>query len=449
MDLTSFGVKKEKKKLFNQVNDEKLDFDFDNIKTDYKQEEYERYLPWFIKYKLKNYENLIITPEIKKIIDFLKNFKKGKAILLHGPAGCGKTTTTTLIANHFNYELFEINASDTRNKKSINELIGGVLNQNSLFDREKLILIDEVDGVSGTQDRGGVAEIVKYIKKSRYPIIFTANDIESAKIKSLIKACYTIDFENHSFELLFELGKKILKEENIQYDQKDLKEFIQDRNISDIRGFINDLQVSVYKGKFELSNNLEIRNYKKKLDFVLNKIYFSYPEDALRSSYNTDINLDDLFLYLEENTPNVYDKKHLNLAFNEIGKADIFRGRIRKWQYWRYLVYINFYLTYGISTHKLNPKKTIYKRNQRILKKWIYTNKYNSLRSRTITEKKKEVPQRFIEKLAKHYKTSVKNCRQKDVFYFAYSYQKNKEFQKEMDKKFEIDFTTKKSLLEM
>ena len=183
---------------------------------------------------------------------------------------------------------------------------------------------------------------------------------------------------------------------------------------------------------------------------MLEKIYYSYPEDSLNSSFGSDINLDDLFLYLEENTPNVLDKKSLILAFNELSKADVFRGRIRKWQYWRFLVYINFYLTFGISNSKNDVKKiSTFKRNDRILKKWIYSNKYNSIRPRTQVEKKNGLDLKFIEKLAKYYGVSAKRCRSNELFYFIFTYRNNENFQLEMDNLLEIDESIKKVLMEI
>lgn len=452
MDLSNFGVEvKENINKSFEVQDKNLTLNFEKIKKDFSIKEKERFLPWFLKYQLTNFDQLIITKEIQKIIDFIEKKPKNKGLLLVGRAGSGKTTTLNLIGEKYNFEIFELNASDARNKKSINESIGDVLKQRSLFNQDKLILIDEVDGVSGNNDRGGVAELVKYVKSSNIYLVFTANDKDSSKIKALKKVCITIDFENHSSELLYKISKRIFKLENIKYKEEDLKYFIEKRSTIDIRGFINDLQASTLTNQFFPSESLELRNYKRKIDSVLEKIFYSYPEDALKSSFNSDINLDDLFLYLEENVPNVYNNKSLILAFNEISKADIFRGRIMKWQYWRYLVYINFYLTHAVSSVKNEDLKhiSIFKRNDRILKKWIYANKYNAFRPRTKIEKSKNELPRFIEKLAKYYSISAKNCRSKDLFYFSFQYKNNSNFASKMNKLLEIDEATKKALLEL
>ena len=448
MDLSKFGVevKNDKPK---EILDENLEIHIDRIKKDFKNEEIERYLPWFLKYQVKKFDDLIQTPEIIKISKFLENFKKGKGLLLYGLAGSGKTTTLTLLGEKFEYEIFELNASDVRNKSSLNLVLGDAIRQKSLFAKRKMILIDEVDGVSGTEDRGGVAELAKFVKESEYPIVFTANDGESEKIKSLKKVCEFINFENHSRQLLCEIAKKIFEKENISYEKESIDSFVEIRSTTDIRGFINDIQASVFEGKFEPDENLEIRDYKRQIENLLEKIYFSYPEDSYYSSFNTSIDLDELFLYIEENTPNSYSGNSLIQAFNEISKADIFRGRIRKWQYWRFLVYVNFYLTFGVSASKSSPKKFIVKRNSRILKKWIYGNKYASLRPRTKIEKVKDLPPTFLEKLSKLYGVSAKKCRSKDLFYFAFQYKNNEDFRSAMDIKLQIEPNIRKALLEL
>lgn len=448
MSLAEFGVEVKDKKP-KAIEDKKLDFSMQDVKSNLTNSELERYLPWFIKYKVENFEDLIVTSEIKKLIKYVENPAKTKSILLVGPPGSGKTTTVNLISEHYDFELFELNASDSRNKKSIDESLGEVVKQTSLFGKDKLILIDEVDGVSGKDDRGGVSEIVKIMKSSKYPVILTANDKESEKIKPLKKVADFVDFENHSLELLFNLGEKIFKEEMIEYSKEDLQNFIEKRSSSDIRGFINDLQASVIESKFTVSDSMEIRDYKKKIEYLLDKIYFSYPEDALKSNYFSDIFVDDILLYLEENTPSVFqDINSTILAFNEISKADLFKGRILKWQYWRYLVYINFYLTYGVASSKSKVKKIPYKRNQRILKKWIYGNKVNSLRPRTKAEKQKDVELRFIERVAKFYGRSANRVRKDDIMYFIFQYQNDKSFQKEMDTKLNITADVKKTIEE-
>ena len=88
----------------------------------------------------------------------IKNYvlgKNKKPLLVHGPPGTGKTASVYAIANELGYEVVEANASDFRDKNSINSVVGSALNQVSLFKKGKIILIDELEGFSGNADRGG------------------------------------------------------------------------------------------------------------------------------------------------------------------------------------------------------------------------------------------------------------------------------------------------------
>ncbi len=444
MDLSNFGIELKKKNI--EIKDENLNSNIDKIKENFKKDEIKLFLPWFLKYQPNSFEDLIFTKEISKINEFFKNFKKGKALFLYGRAGSGKTTTISFLAKHYDLELFELNASDSRNKNAIEESVGKVIKQKSLFNKKKVILIDEADGLAGREDRGGAAVLAKLVKESVYPIIFTANDGESNKVKALKKVSIIINFENHTKELLIGIGKKILNLENISYNEKDLEEFANIRSSIDIRAFINDLQSSVYDGKFQLDDNLEIRDYKREIQSLLDKIYFSYPEDSYKSSFNTNINLDDLFLILEENTALRYDKTALINAFNEISKADIYRGRIMKWQYWRFLVYVNFYLTYAVSSAKISPKNAPYKENSRILKIWIYNNMGTSFKSRTKNQKENNEQETFIEKYANKIHRSTKKSRSEDLNYIKFIYTNNEEFRNNFIKEFNLDEKTQKAL---
>ncbi len=442
MSLDNFIDIKKKNKF---VDDKKLEFSFKDY--NFKKEEVERYLPWFLKYQPKIINDLILTPEVEEVINFVKNFNKnkGKALLLFGPPGCGKTTTVNIVAKSFDYEILEVNASDTRNKKSINELLGNSIKQKSLFAKSKLILIDEVDGVAGREDRGGISEIVKVIKNSPYPIILTANNVEDVKLKPLKKVSKFINFEKNNRDFLIKLSKKILESENIRYKEEDLLTFVSNRNVSDIRGFINDLQASFLSNQFDISL-YEERDYKKIIEVVLNNIVKLNPKDAFYNNLNTDINLDDLFLYLEENVPPVANKKNLYLIFNEISKADVYRGRIIRWQYWRFLVYINFYLNFGVSCF-LNVSKIPAKKNRRILQKWIYNNKYSILKERTKIQKSKNEEPKIIEKISNLYHCSVKKTKKEILPYFLFTFKNNADFRENIIKKLNLDENEVRNLL--
>lgn len=117
-----------------------------------------------------------------------------KPLLLVGPPGIGKTTLARILATQFDYDLVDMNASDTRNKASLRERILPVLsNTSNLLGRRILLFLDEVDGIAGREDSGGLEALTEMMKEPTVPVIMAANE-KSAKIKDLAKVCKTIEF---------------------------------------------------------------------------------------------------------------------------------------------------------------------------------------------------------------------------------------------------------------
>ena len=105
-------------------------------------------------------------------------------MFLHGPAGVGKTTLALTLAKENDYEIFELNASDLRNRKNLEAVLKPSTLQQSLFSKGKIILVDEVDGVTKT-DYGGLPELIALIEKTKFPIIISANDAWQKKFSLL------------------------------------------------------------------------------------------------------------------------------------------------------------------------------------------------------------------------------------------------------------------------
>mgnify|MGYP000306593569 CR=1 FL=1 len=134
------------------------------------------------KYRAKDYEDIFgQDPAISEIKLFIEKFPQKKALVLHGPAGTGKTSLVHAAAKKNNLEILELNSSDLRNKTKLDETLRPATQQKSLFKKGKIILMDEVDGVTGT-DRGGIPELVRVINETKYPIIMTCNDIWQSKL---------------------------------------------------------------------------------------------------------------------------------------------------------------------------------------------------------------------------------------------------------------------------
>ena len=149
-------------------------------------------IPYTKKYQPVNCKDIVGQDKpLKELSLFITDFKaqKKKASLVYGPPGVGKTCCAYTLAKELDLEIIEVNASEFRNKEQINLKIGGAVNQQSLFSKGKLILVDEIDGLSGQKDRGGIQSITKLIEKSSFPMILTATNPWGNKFNTLRRKC--------------------------------------------------------------------------------------------------------------------------------------------------------------------------------------------------------------------------------------------------------------------
>ena len=379
------------------------------------------------KYKPKTRGELIQDDNLLNILfNYIKGNQKSRPLLIHGKSGSGKTCSVYAIANDLGLEVVEMNASNFRNKEMIKNVIGSALKQKSLFSHGKIILIDEVEAFSGTKDRGGISELNGLIKEVNFPVILTANDSSDEKIKDLKKNCNIIQFELDDLDKIINLLKSIAEKEFGFYDEDVLKKIAFGCS-GDIRSAINDLEII---GSVKSDSILDFsRDRKMGMGESIKRVFKSNSANSSLGAFDfVEEDIDDVFLNVEENIPYFYENEDVAKAFDALSKADVFYGRIRKWQYWRFLVYVYSLLTAGISLSK-NKKclNSAYKgKGKRILKYWLANRKY---------QKRKEICQ----KIAKVMHQSL-NKTTKETFPFL-KFFLNNELAKELDlKKEDIDF---------
>ncbi|HLC74789.1 MAG TPA: AAA family ATPase, partial [Candidatus Nanoarchaeia archaeon] len=180
---------------------------------------------------------------IASIKSFLTDFKKQKkkALLLYGPAGSGKTCAVYACARDAHSEVLEVNASDFRNEGQLQKTIGNASVQRSLFGNTKVLLVDEVEGIAGVEDRGGLAALKRLISESKYPILLTANDVWDKKFSSLRSSCELVECKELSFQHMLQILRGICQKESIVYEEKALVALAR-RCGGDARGALIDLQ---------------------------------------------------------------------------------------------------------------------------------------------------------------------------------------------------------------
>lgn len=390
--------------------------------------------PFIKKYSpLKTSEIVGQDNALKQLKDFIVNFKhqKKKAAFIYGGSGIGKTCSVYAVANDLNLEILEVNASEFRNKEHIKSIVGSASGQMSLFSKGKVILVDEVDGISGKEDRGGLQEIISIIEKTSFPIILTAMNPWDNKFSSLRNKSLLIKFEEINPESVFMVIKKICESEKIKYDESSLKSLARMAG-GDLRASLNDLQqLSVNSGKIG-KDELDTLNHREKQESIINALTkilkTTDPKVAISSFENVNEDYDQQMLWLDKNIPEEYEKiEDLSRAYDCLSKADIFSRRISRWQHWRFMVYINALITAGVavSKDKKYDRFIEYKPTGRLLK--IYWANIKNMKRKAIAEK-----------IAVNTHTSKKEVL-KSIDYFRIIFNKNPKMADSMASELDLD----------
>ncbi|MCW4013734.1 MAG: replication factor C large subunit, partial [Candidatus Bathyarchaeota archaeon] len=301
------------------------------------------------------------TTAVEAVEKWLVKWKKNKppkkrAVFLYGPPGIGKTSIAMVLAKELDFDLIEINASDARNKSTLEEVLGKAIKQNiTLFGQRRLILLDEMDGLSGTNDRGGISFISNAIDESTAPMILVANTVKEnmeQKFSSIIRKVTSIEFKPLTFQETYLALEKIADKQDIKV-HPDVLDLIAEKTSGDLRSAIVDLE-TISSGKTEVNpEDAEVLSTRDRQDLtpnILNKIFMATSlQEARQTIRQSMISYDDLYDWIYENLPTVIDDPHERVqALETMAKADIYQNRARSYDY-RLLKYMFDQMTGGIA----------------------------------------------------------------------------------------------------
>ena len=312
---------------------------------------------WVEKYRPKSLDEYRgASSEKKDLKKHVENWEQGdKAVLLHGQAGTGKTSLVEALANDLGYELVETNASDVRTKKKLKSELKEATRQASFFGTNKIILIDEVDGMSGRSDRGGVKEIGTIVDESRFPIVMTANDAYDSSIRSLRNKAKAIELGSVHTNSIAAFLRDILEEEGIEYEDGVPKRIARQAG-GQMRSAINDLE-AIARGKERVTkDDMDVLGQRDNRQEIFDSLIIFKTKNlsnANQATENLDEDAETMLQWVRENIPREYKRPgDLSRAYDWISKADVFNGRIRRRMNWKLLKYVYDFSTIGVALSK-------------------------------------------------------------------------------------------------
>ncbi len=320
-------------------------------------------LPWTEKYRPNKLDDIVGNPpSVQAVKDWGNSWSKGKpkkrALLLYGPPGTGKTTVAYALASEMGWEVLEMNASDKRSQEVVEQIAGLASQTQSISGGKRMILVEEIEGLSGVADRGATKALVKIIRETRVPIILTCNDINSKKLSGLKVYCEQVELKRIPPKLMIKALYSILEREGVLVESVQVLEKIAENSEGDLRSAINDLQ-ALAQGLEHLRENaliLEKRDRKLAIFTALHQVF--HPRDyasCRRVLWNVDEEPRRLILWIDENLPFEYHGADMAVAYNRLSRADVFLGRVTNRQYWGFLRYVNDLMTVGVGFSGQHP----------------------------------------------------------------------------------------------
>jgi replication factor C large subunit len=404
---------------------------------------------WAEKYRPRSLSEIIgnakAIEELKSWADAWRAGKQSKrAVVLMGDPGVGKTTSALALANDNNWQVVEMNASDSRNAEAIKRVamqgaLGETITDTGSFTesktgQRKLIILDEADNIFGKEDFGGVKAVAHTIINAQQPVILIVNDWYSLRRRSseIASNVKTISFQKPRVDSIAKLLRRIANAEGVSVSEK-VVAMISEKSEGDVRSAINDLQ-SIAEGRSKVSDEDALvlgsrdttQTIFKSLAVIFRTGNCKRSRDSLK---NLDEDPESIILWIDENLPIAYrEPGDLYTAYEALAKADRFLGLVSRRQYYGLWSYAGEMMSAGVSLAKSRDYSGYVKYS---FPRWLA--KMSSSKGYRETRKS------FAGKLGNYTHTSVNAALQEALPYFRTLYMQDREFRLTMTKKLNLD----------
>ena len=294
---------------------------------------------------------------IAKLREFARDVNSGlkrTPLLIFGPPGIGKSAAVHLLAKENGWNVVELNASDYRDKETIEDRLISAATSRTLFGGKNLILLDEIDEIAAGFDKGAGSAIGDLIAHAKNPVIFIANDMWDQSITFLRGKTEAIAFKRVPIDTIEVVLMRLCNRFSLKAN-KTIISMIANRANGDVRSAINDFSAIIGSEENEdVTEVIGLRDRKIDVYNVLDKIFLTNSMSGpLRAIANTDLPNDMLIKWIDENIPKRYrQSSEMKAAFDSLAYASMFATRAMRSQYYTYWRYMNVLMSSGVALSK-------------------------------------------------------------------------------------------------
>ena len=308
-------------------------------------------IPWVEKYRPTIFDNIVLDPINKVILQNIIETSYFPNLLFYGPPGTGKTTTIVNLVNSYQEKndqknsglMIHLNASDERGIDIIRNQINQFVHSKTLFNKGmKFVILDEVDYMTKNAQQALRYLLQNYSSSVRFCLICNyISRIDEGLQNEFIR----FRFNQLPEQKIIYFLKNIAENEKLQISEKSIH-LIQQLYDSDIRSMINFMQSNqnIVDSDFYIIHD-------SIWEILYNKIVDNEPLPKLNSfiqdimmKYNIDKKniIKDYLNYIIRNKPQMITKELLLFIENIMHSQDC-----------KNIYYINYSLLRLSSFHKL------------------------------------------------------------------------------------------------
>jgi DNA polymerase III delta prime subunit len=239
------------------------------------------FTPWVEKYRPNTFNEIVLDPLNKKILENIIKNEHFPNLLFYGPPGTGKTTSVINLIKAYQDTsrnknlMIHLNASDERGIDIIRNQINTFVNSKSLFnDGMKFVILDEVDYMTKNAQIALRYLLQSYKSNVRFCLICNyISRIDEALQTEFVRLRFNQLPENEIIKFLHIINEN----EHLQYTS-DTISLIQKLFSSDIRSMINYMQSNeqiirnkkiIQSGLWDkLTHTIKCKHLKYNLEFI-------------------------------------------------------------------------------------------------------------------------------------------------------------------------------------